>query len=320
MGKSLLFKAVSKQEINGVAQRLFLSDVKEYRLLKGGMFNTAYSVLLENGRKAVFRFSPINKLALLPFESNLDRAELYSCELLKENNVQANRPLTSDFSKELINREYIVFDFIEGFVLSDKRIKRKNKPQLYREAGSIVKRIHGIKGEYYGRVSDFFKGKTFSSWSEFIMSDVRENGSLCVQKGVFSMELFEEIIKAFEKGRVLFENVAKPCLVHGDLWAGNIMVNATQSGIAAVIDTDRCMFGDPDMDLAAPWMINKDFLCGYGKLPNEEGRDLKLLYYRLFYAIIDSYVWKEEYCNRLNYRKSLKIVKRLLKEISKKEI
>lgn len=318
MSKSLLFKTVSKQEINSIAQRFFLSDVKGYKLLKGGMFNTAYSVLLENGRKAVFRFSPVNKSLLLPFENNLNRAELYSCELLKENNIPANRPLVSDFSKELTEREYIVFDFIEGFVLSDKKIKRKNKPRIYTEAGSIVKRIHGIKGEYYGRVSDSFNGKTFSSWSEFLLSDVNENGSLCAEKGVFSRELFEEIAVTFKKGKYLFEKVEEPCLIHGDLWAGNIMVNESQTEIAAVIDTDRCMFGDPDMDLAAPWMINEDFLKGYGKVPNEDDRDLKLLYYRLFYAIIDSYVWKEEYRNRLNYRKSLKTIKRLLKEISKK--
>lgn len=315
--KSLLFGEISPQDINKITERHFSSAAVDFELLKGGMFNTTYSVRLENGEKLILRIGPARRDVLLPFEQNLARAEKYSCELLEKAGIPANRPLASDFSCKIIPRDYMIFEFIEGAALSDKSIKRRNKPKLYRKTGELTKRFHQITGEYFGRISDSFRGVTYSSWSEYLFAELREMKNACIKNQVFTEDEYEKICAVFEAGKSFFDAVKEPRFVHADLWAGNIMVNPNGTDIAAVIDTDRCIFGDSDMDLANPWMINGDFLSGYGDLPTDENREIKLLYYRLFYAVIDTYVWKAEYCNRAAYKKSRKTVKFLIKKISK---
>lgn len=309
---------LSAEDINRIANKHFSKNIAEYKLLKGGLFNTAYLIELESSsEKYVLRVEPRNREKLLPFEHNLPEAENYICELLEKNGIPSNRVVASDFSERIIDRKYMIFSYIDGIVLSDKLIQKKNAPNLYEQVGKITREIHELRGEYYGRVSDSFRGVTYSSWSDFIFSELSELETACVENKVISAKAFERIRALFKDGKKYFDSVTEPCLVHSDLWAGNVMVNNEQSEVLAVIDTDRCVFGDPDFDLAAPWMINENFLRGYGGVCNTEERKIKLLYYNLFYAIIDAYVWKVEYNSFLNYRKSLKNVKRLVKEIKK---
>lgn len=317
MNKSLLFKPLSENEINKIMREHFSCEAESFKLLKGGMFNTSYLVKLENGIRAVLRVSPEREDILLPFDKNLNRAELYACELLEREGIPTNKPITADFSREIIPRDYVIFEYINGFPLSSKSVKRKNKKDLYKQTGEYARKIHNIRGEYYGRVSDSFDGISFSSWTEFIIYEINKLCRYCVDKKVLTLDDTKEICKLFERGKYLFDSVTEPRLVHGDLWTGNVMVSEAGDSVSAVIDIDRCIFGDPDRDLAAPWMITEGFLCGYGEIPNDKSRELKLLYYRLIYAVIDAYVWKIEYRNKRMYKQNMKNIKRLIKKIEK---
>lgn len=309
---------LDKEEINAITNKHFSQNVKAFELLKGGLFNTTYCIELENTEeKFVLRVEPQNRDKLLPFEENLAQAEAYVCELAKSNGVPANRLVVSDFSKEIIGRRYMIFSYIDGLALSDKAINKSNVAKLYEQTGEITSKFHKIQGEYYGRISDLFRGVKYSSWSEFVFSELTELQDACVKNKVISAEYFDIIQNIFKRGKKCFDTVNAPCLVHCDLWAGNVMVNREQNKVLALIDTDRCVFGDPDMDLASSWMINDDFIIGYGEIKQSKERELKLIYYKLLYAIIDAYVWKIEYCNYLNYKKNLHSVKRLVRKILK---
>lgn len=313
-GKTML----SEKEINAITNKHFLQNVKTYELLEGGLFNTTYCIELEGtDEKFVLRVEPQSRDKLLPFEENLAQAEAFVCELAKSNDVPANRLVVSDFSKEIIKCSYMIFSYIDGIVLSDKSIKKSSVAQLYKQAGRITREFHKIQGDYYGRVSDSFRGVKYSSWTEFLISELAELQEACVKNKVISAEYFELIQKLFQQGEIYFDTVNEPRLVHCDLWAGNVIVNREQNEVLALIDTDRCVFGDPDMDLASPWMVNDDFIKGYGVIKQSKEREIKLLYYNLLYAVIDSYVWKIEYRNYLNYKKNLHSVKKLVQKISK---
>ncbi|MGN0520102.1 MAG: phosphotransferase [Candidatus Fimenecus sp.] len=316
--KSLLFQTISEEEINTISNKYFLSDVERYKIINGGMFNTTYCIQLKTTKKKyILRIGPVRQDVLLPFEQHLAEAELYVCELLKKENIPTNRPTASDFSRTVLNRDYIVFEYIDGTVLSSKCIKRKNLPHLYTQAGEMTKKVHQIKGEYFGRIADSFRGVTFSTWADFILNEIQELKYACIENKVFTPNCFSKIEFLFDNGKPYFDTVKTPYLVHADLWAGNIMIDRNQTHIAAIIDTDRCLFGDPDIDLSSPWMINKHFLCGYGEIKISNNQEIKLLFYQLLYAIIDAYVWKVEYRNHVNYKKSHNQTVKLLKAITR---
>lgn len=55
----------------------------------------------------------------------------------------------------------------------------------------------------------------------------------CVKNKVISFEYFEMIQNLFKQGEKYFDTVKVPCLVHCDLWAGNVMVNREQNKVLA---------------------------------------------------------------------------------------
>lgn len=314
--ESLLFQKLTKQQLDQVSQFVFSSDVKDFRLLKGGMFNTTYLISIKNtNMKYVLRVGPVRQELLLPFEQNLAVAEICICELLKKNNIPSNKLVASDFSQNIINREYIIFEYIDGINLSKKFIKSKNKAALYKRTGELTQKIHRVQGDYFGRVSDYFRGIKHCSWHEYILAEVEELYVSCAQKQVLPEKLLNEFSSLYQSGAAYFDTTAVPYLVHGDLWDGNIMVSKDQKNVIAIIDTDRSIFGDPDIDLANPWIINKNFLDGYGTINSNKEREIKLLYYQLLYAIIDCYVFKIEYQNPRYYMKRVETARQLVSKI-----
>lgn len=317
--KSLLFGTVSKADLNRIAEKNFSSNICSYKLLDGGLFNTTYLVQIENSERYIFRFGPLRTDVLLPMELNLFEAELQVCQLLRHHKIPSNTPVAIDLTREIIDRDYVIFDYINGTVLSDQSIHPKNRAELYRQTGAITKKMHEIPGDYYGRISDSFRGIRFDSWIDYLFSELQELRNACVKHQVFSAKFFDKAEALFKRGKPYFESVTAPYLVHGDLWAGNIMVSENHEKIAAIIDTDRCLFGDADIDLASPWMITDDFLKGYGQISNSDNPDrkIKLSFYRLLYAITDAYVWKVEYRNLLKYKSSSWKAKKLSRKIDR---
>lgn len=255
---------------------------------------------------------------LLPFELHLGEAEAYVCNLLNREKISSNTVIASNLSSETNDRKYMIFSFISGAPLSQKHIKRRSKSNLYQQIGELTKKIHNISGTYFGRVSDSFRNITHSTWTDYIFSELNELNFSCEKHQVFSPEYFGKIQSLFKIGKHYFDIITIPRLVHGDLWAGNIMIDFDKTHVAAIIDTDRSLFGDPDMDLASAWLINRDFLKGYGDIEKDDSRNNKMLYYQLLYAITSAYVWKVEYNNNGNYKKSCKTVKCLVKKLERK--
>ena len=43
--------------------------------------------------------------------------------------------------------------------------------------------------------------------------------------------------------------MARPALVHHDLWPANVFVDPSTGGVVGIIDTERALWGDPLLDL-----------------------------------------------------------------------
>lgn len=96
--KSKLSKILTNDQIDDIFYKRFSIHIDSVRQLHGGMFNTTY--LVSSGKaQYILRVEPANKNLLLSFEQHLGQAEVYVCNLLQDNNIPANQPLISDFSK-----------------------------------------------------------------------------------------------------------------------------------------------------------------------------------------------------------------------------
>lgn len=306
---SKLYEELPVQKIYEIAQKHLGSFTNiEFSLLKGGLFNTTYKLILDSPlREFILRVGPVNRQYLLPFEQNLMNAEVEVYKLFSENQIPCPRVLVCDSTKSIVNRDYMITEYIQSVPLSDDSIPQDVKDELYEQAGRWTAQIHSITGAKFGRLSDIQQGSGYDRWDDFLRVQAMETGEKCLEFEVFDRNVVSRIIKIYEDHSKLYENITIPQLIHADLWAGNILVRldtiTNKYELAAIIDADRALFGDVDFEFASPWITNEPFLKGYGHHDkvNDTTQALKIDTYRLLFHFIDTYVWKVQYNNMVEY-------------------
>jgi len=238
----------------------------------------------------------------MDFERNLMEAERHTYERFAAAGVPCPVVIACDASKRVADRDFMITEYIESVPLSDESLPEAAKPALYEQAGAAANRMHGIRGESFGRVSVVLRGEGEARWGTYLLKHVASLGESCLRHGALSNDTARRIVRLYESNQDLYASVATPGLVHADLWAGNVLVRGGGAdggmALAAVIDADRAVYGDVDFEFASPWMINEAFLKGYG----ERGavgseRALRIDTYKLIYDLIDTYVWKAQFDN-----------------------
>lgn len=316
--RSRIYKELSDQEIELIIKRHFNAQSFHSRLISGGLFNTTYLLDVEND-KYILRAGPVNRELLLAFELNLMEPEAYAYELCRQAGVPVSEVTAWDNSKTLIDRDYMLVKYIEDTSpLIEVKLSAEESDRIHFEVGKYARKINGITSESFGRV----KGKRFSSWSGFFEYELADWKEKVLEHEVFSEQETDRILSAFRRNRHLFDQIKEPCLIHTDLWAGNILLKKVNERyrVAAIIDIDRALFGDIEFELASGWMINKSFLSGYGKIPEEtkESRIRKKLY-QIFYQLLDTYILKAEYNNPEDSLSNKKSVQMLLQKFEEEE-
>lgn len=301
---SSLYKELTDDEIKTIVSVNFNTDVlQEARLLEGGRFNTTYRICYgDDRRRAVLRCGPVNRHLLMEFEKHLMQAEKYVYDLCEINNVPCSNVLVCDSSKKIIDRDYMIVEYIESIPLSDAGIDEKQKANLHSQIGRYMKNFHSITNNKFGRVSYLVSGKTFFSWYDYLFAEIDDITEKSRKYNAFTNDEIDLIISAFRKHKQLLDDITIGHLVHTDLWDGNVLITHKNGryDVAAIIDADRAVFGDVDFEFASPWMIDKDFLNGYDMNFdfadfNSESRQTRRKIYLILYDLIEAYVGIAEY-------------------------
>lgn len=302
MNKSNVFKLLT-EEIKAIVSKHFNTNNFEFSLLTGGLFNTTYLLIINQQDKYVLRVGPVNRQLLLPFENNLMNSEKYFCELCYNNGIPVAKIITCETEKNLIDRDYMIVEYIESVPLSSNDLTQHDKMKLYEETGQYVSKINSIVGNQFGRVSYILQGKGFSKWSEYLQFEIEEWAKTVFDYKIFTPSELVLIKKVFVKYAKVLDEITCPHLVHADIWEGNILVSLNDGKyfVSAIIDGDRCIWGDADFELASEWMINEWFIKGYGKTSVvNDNITIRRKLYMLIYNLIDSYVCLVEYNNEQN--------------------
>lgn len=299
--KSELYKELGREDLVKIIEFNFNETNFDYSLLKGGLFNTTYLITLTSGQKLVLRVGPINRHLLIPFENNLMQAEKYFYNLCKQENLPVSNVIVCDTRKKVIDRDYMIVDYIDSIVMSEANLSKEEKDILYEQVGNYAYKIQNIKGEKFGRLADLVVGKGFSKWSDYIKNDIEQITNLHLKYNIFTAEEIEIIMNTIIKYIDILDEIKTPSLTHCDLWEGNILLSRKNNKykIAAIIDGDRAIFADAEYEFGCPYMTNEFFIKGYGK---EIGKDINSIIrrkiYWIAYNLVDCYVWIVEYKNK----------------------
>ncbi len=300
--QSGLFQEISIEIIRDIfVHALHEEIIWEAVLLVGGLFNTTY--LVEYGsfhKKAVLRLGPVNRHLLMGFEENLMNAEVYTYSVCKTIGVPCSKVLICDTSKQLIDRDFMIVEYIPSIVMSKAEMTEERRNMLYRQMGICLTKFHQVTGDSFGFLSRICNGKKFDKWSDALIFEVEDMTERLERLGGLHAEQTQTIRDQYKKSRELLDEIKTPYLLHTDLWEGNVLLNRDTLEIVAIIDGDRAMYGDRDFEFSSPWMDNRALREGYDSIMQKSAspNDVKRRQlYQMFFYLLETYVGYGEYNN-----------------------
>ena len=258
----------------GFGASLQIESIQE---LGGGTFNTAYLITFAGQHKVILRVAPLQTADTAWEDTFLMRNEHAMQPYFAPIATLMPKTLLVDFTHQIIDRDYMFQIFIDGKRwdnLWDELTSEENN-LLWDEFGSIMKQIHEVRGEMFGLPRPGFQ---FEHWSQTVID--RLERTLRVAKELqLDVTNVEQIVEMVRTHPAQLDEIEVPRLLHGDLWAFNLLIARDENGpgIVGVLDADRAWWGDPMADWtmfilahAEPDEGHARFWQAYG--PREETR------------------------------------------------
>ena len=265
---------ITNQQINDICCKAFGHGAAPLNseLITSGKFNTCYRIEIAGMDPVILRLAPASQAVLFKHEQYLLRRESNILNTIAKASSTIPKNIYIDFSRELIDRDYVFQHCLEGELWSEisTELSEKDNEQLWAQLGPVVKRIHSIPGELFGP-PDPVQG--YKSWSESVISWI--SGMIeDMQSFQLPSEDAEEFLSFVCEGSELLDEIKQPRLIHGDLWPKNILVDRCNGKpeITAILDAERAIWGDPSAEWIFTFLdIPDSFWRGYGTLKNDEG-------------------------------------------------
>ena len=303
---SSLFRELSDSEIKKLMELHFPNaSVKGYTLCQGGLFNTTYRVDFEEETSVILRLGPIHRELLMGYEHDMMRTEAEVLQRMRLAGIPCSEVLAVSVDKMLWDRDYMIVKYIDSVPLSSATLSAEERYRLDFECGKLLRKMHDIPCEAFGRATDVLFRKGYVNFYESVLAEITDLLNRSVQDGFFTEVERERVLASVKRHKEILASCHTPVLCHGDMWSGNVLVKQSETSceLAAIIDVDRAYFGDVDFDLGNPWILSDAFLDGYGITRKElevRERKIKRTVAALIYFLIEAYVWHSQYNNEEN--------------------
>lgn len=235
-----------------------------------GKFSDTFIVEAPGTTQHVLRIAPPDNVLQLFYEYRMMRQEPSIHRRLRdETDVPVPEITAYDFSRELIDRDYLIMPKLPGTPLSECSLSRSALQRVFREWGYYVAQIHSITDpdNRFGYLGEHNCMTPCRTWSEAFAVMYRKELDDIVATGIYDDKTAEDMMSTLNKNLSAFDHCQVSHLLHGDLWVTNVL--ATQEGrVTGVIDFDRACWGDIEWDLAIAeycGVTQPPFWEGYGK-------------------------------------------------------
>ncbi|NEE20170.1 aminoglycoside phosphotransferase family protein [Streptomyces sp. SID7499] len=256
--------------------------------LTGGTYNTVEELRLTDGGRYVLKIPPAAAVPGMRHEKRLlvSEAEFYRSAAI------VGAPVPREVSA---GDDFLLMTAVPGEPW-DGTLSDTEQMALRTELGRQVARLHRVTGPGFGYPSGALGPLTpdwrtaFTAMFDAVLDDARRYGARLPRP-------VDAVARTAASAYGALDEVTHPCLVHFDLWRGNILVDRAEgkARIGGLIDGERMFWGDPLADfvsLALLGDIRKDeeFLAGYreagGRARFGTAARLRLALYRAYLYLI----------------------------------
>lgn len=275
-----------------------LGRVERLDRLTGGLFATTYRATFDDGRRVVAKTAPTATDRLLTHERDLLRTEALVYGLAAERPaLRMPRLLLTDFSRSVVPTDVVVASHLPGVPLTsleqDGRLPAPVRERVELQLGAVMAGLHQVPGDRFG-YPDAATGLVGRTWPEAFGRMVE---ALLADAASWGTDVpARDVRAALDRHRAALAEVARPVLVHTDLWSGNLFVDAGTLELTGVIDPERAIWGDPLVELAGADAMGRGpvpprLLAGYADAGGDLGLgtasgDARLLLYRMWLALV----------------------------------
>lgn len=267
---------ISEEKIKKRIEEKLGSKIKSFSSLSGGCISDAFKISTANGTSFFLKYNPSASNNMFLKEANGLR------ELDKSNAIKIPEVLSVD-------EDYILLEFIAS---------GNRKKNFFEDFGKSFAEMHKFKSDSFGFYENNYIGsnpqinipdeKEKSDWTAFYLNKrILFQLQLAEKLGNSTDELRKGISKLENKIEdIIGHNSEKPSLLHGDLWAGNYMID--QNGNAVLIDP-AAYYGHREADLGMTKLFggfNSEFYKAYNEsFPLEDGFDYRENIYKLYHVL-----------------------------------
>lgn len=257
--------------------------------LTDGWFNSAYVITLDNDMKVVLKASPYVTEGFMRYERNIMKTEVEVLHLLKKAGT-IPVPEVYYYHDVAGEPEWFLMEHLSGqpYNKIKDELTAIERIEIERELGRINRNINDITGERFGYYGIYEKQGT--CWSDVFIDMVSDILADARDANVTLPMMDADVLTFLESRRVILDEVTMPCLIHWDLWDGNLFVE--NGRIAGIIDCERALWGDYLMEYYFRTLSGQPsaFMEGYG-LQSEihsltESQLERLQIYDLYLALV----------------------------------
>lgn len=195
----------------------------------------------------------------------------------------------------------------EQFLLLEYIASGTRRPDFLEDFGRKLAHLHSRAGKRFGFGENNFIGSTVqtNTWEEnwatfFGRHRLLFQAGLAVKNHRLEIPVFDRIEKLALGLDRYFKKNTSPSILHGDLWAGNVMCD--ESGNVALIDP-AVYYGDGEADLAMTELFGRLEETFYGAyheiLPAEPGYEERREIYHLYHLLNHLNLFGDSYLGRV---------------------
>lgn len=272
----------------------------ENRLLQGGQFNTAY--VLETRApelRIVLRMAPPDDRPLFRYERGMMAAEPWIYRQMELAGIPVARVLALDDTRSVIDRTYILHEFIDGVPITHSTVPEEAQAGLCREAGALIARMHKMRSESFGWPVGDGSLRGGPGWTRVFGDLLEETVNEACAANILHTEAAGVVTQRYAHHHGAFDACREPVLVHNDIWAPNILAGKHNGGwrVRAIIDADRALFAEREFEYIL-WdndSIRVHFMEGYG-IPLSETPDalLRRHFYRFYWYLFAAWAYTKQ--------------------------
>jgi fructosamine-3-kinase len=260
------------------------SEVISLTPIQTGLFNTSFFVHTGTG-EYVLRVAPSPESVFLFYERDMMKQEpaIHAC-IREKTSVPVAEIVAFDQSHEILNRDFIIMQRLPGIPLSDTRFA--DNDLIMGEVGHCLAQVHACTEKQYGYLGAHRPMEPQQRWIDAFVIMWRKLLEDIEETGLYSKSEKESLLRLLDKYLPLFNRDTPASLLHMDIWAQNILVNDTLSSLTGLVDWDRALWGDPEIEFAVLdycGISTPSFWEGYGmKRDTSHEAQMRTVFYFLY--------------------------------------